>query len=600
MFSWSHYIFSTRLHSRFLSTPRLKFTSITPFAAAIMFFFMLCLVIRDEMWRWVKRKTTAVFGFDVRSVAVFRILLGLMVLWHLLEKAPYLYELLDDRGIFPRNLLVSNYPDHNYSVSIFHISGWWVISGALFVVHGIAAACLMSGYHTRTAAIVNWFMLVSFNHRIPIVDDAGESYLRICSFWAIFLPLDAIWSVDAKALVPHSRAMSVSPGSVSIVVQICLLYVISVYQKNGGDWGIYGAATFHAMKHGDLQTPLARAIVEGITNNNILRIATRVSGPLVLAVEFWTPWLFFSPLHTSACRIAGVAIFFAMHCSFALILGLYKMSCCFVPALVCMLPITEICNRLGAPLSDIRRNAKVTRKRRGKRDCSTITARQVATWGICMVLLPTIAVSALSDTDRFRETLPPSPEWMRLFLDSLGLHQAWKMFSPSPTRHTFRFAFEGALVNGSNALFHISKHIIDFEGEHPFRLIADDQEMSAIRIDGQSELGTPLWHFFFEIHRHQQKTHNSRSGCPGKSELKQMRRNIMIASVSRYMCREWNRRHPIGDPHQLAELKVWEIAEMSIFPYKERHHVYTEVVWHHHCTTPKRQDALGAHRLGRG
>ncbi len=66
----------------------------------------------------------------------------------------------------------------------------------LFVVAAVAAVALLVGYRTWVASVVVWILLLSIQHRNPLVLGSGDDLLRMLLFWGMSLPLGAVWSVD--------------------------------------------------------------------------------------------------------------------------------------------------------------------------------------------------------------------------------------------------------------------------------------------------------------------------------------------------------------------------------------------------------------------
>ena len=66
------------------------------------------------------------------------------------------------------------------------------------IVRVLLAVALLVGYRTRLATIGSWILLASIHVRLPVVINAGDTLLRVLLFWSIFLPLGAMWSVDAR------------------------------------------------------------------------------------------------------------------------------------------------------------------------------------------------------------------------------------------------------------------------------------------------------------------------------------------------------------------------------------------------------------------
>ncbi|MFO0265010.1 MAG: HTTM domain-containing protein, partial [Planctomycetota bacterium] len=181
-------------------------------------------------WRqWAQR----VFGMDVRSLAVFRIFLGLTVLLDVLLRFPDAEAFYSDRGVFTR--------ETSYRfLEQFSLSGWeWCcwswnwLSGAvwwqqlLFGLEGLGAIGLLLGWGTRLATVLVWLLVVSKHLRNPLVITSGDMLLKLMLFWSLFLPLDRVWSWSARRrgnTPGNVETWHVSIATAGFIMQVILMY----------------------------------------------------------------------------------------------------------------------------------------------------------------------------------------------------------------------------------------------------------------------------------------------------------------------------------------------------------------------------------------
>jgi hypothetical protein len=145
-------------------------------------------------WR-TSPKLKAVFGIDLHSLALFRIGIGLLILTDLLIRVPDLKAMYTDSGMFPRGLIRHHYTSI-WHWSLHFLSGHWAVQAALFGVAAMLAIALLTGFKTRWAAIGSWLMLMSLHHRVPPILSGADTLMRMLLFWAMFLPLERMWSLD--------------------------------------------------------------------------------------------------------------------------------------------------------------------------------------------------------------------------------------------------------------------------------------------------------------------------------------------------------------------------------------------------------------------
>lgn len=130
------------------------------------------------------------FGLDLRSLALFRLGLGLVILSDLLGRWEGLLADYGDRA--PRRLL-NELPGYWSVHGLSGTVGWQV---GCFAIATLAALLMVLGYRTRWVTIVSWVMLVSLHNHNPLLVHAIDDGLRTILFWAMFLPLGSSYSVD--------------------------------------------------------------------------------------------------------------------------------------------------------------------------------------------------------------------------------------------------------------------------------------------------------------------------------------------------------------------------------------------------------------------
>src|SRR5256714_7980191 len=102
----------------------------------------------------------AAYSLDLRSLALFRIALGAVLLGDLVVRASDLTVFYTDFGVLPRAALLDKFsPAQRFSLHL--MSGQMLVQALLFVVAGVFALMLFFGARTRLATFASWLMLVS-------------------------------------------------------------------------------------------------------------------------------------------------------------------------------------------------------------------------------------------------------------------------------------------------------------------------------------------------------------------------------------------------------------------------------------------------------
>lgn len=177
-----------------------------------------------------------IFGIDLRTLALFRIGLGLLLIVDLCLRARDLEAHYTDFGIMPRSAL----PDflHPGAITFHAMNGALWCQAALFLIAGAFAILLLVGYRSRLVSVVCWMFLVSLQNRNPMILSGEDNLLAVLVFWAMFLPLGARYSVDA-ALDRESDTVPnafFSIGTIALLIQGMSMYLFSAVLKSDPQW----------------------------------------------------------------------------------------------------------------------------------------------------------------------------------------------------------------------------------------------------------------------------------------------------------------------------------------------------------------------------
>ena len=266
---------------------------------------------------WIK----TLFSIDLRSIALFRVALALLILFDLFLRSFNMVDFYTDEGVLPRRYwaLVT----HRWYLSLHAASGelWWQIF--LFIIAAVFACALLVGYRSKLMAGFSLIMLMSLMNRNGLVLQGGDQLLVVMCFWSLFLPIGARWSIDA-ALQPELRANPnlqrfsasnpqsyFSIATVAVIFQVLYLYFFTALLKTGAAWRVRFDAAFYAVSLQHFATPVAVFFRQFPA---LLKFATLY----VLTVEFLAPLLVLLPLPRHLSRILGLTIIVVL-----LILGLY-------------------------------------------------------------------------------------------------------------------------------------------------------------------------------------------------------------------------------------------------------------------------------------
>jgi hypothetical protein len=283
---------------------------------------------------WGRAKIMEVFGADLRSLAVFRIALAIMVLIDLSNRATDLSAHYTDRGVLPRSILLQDVLNRwSFSLNLMH--GELFFQALLFGILALVALALLVGYRTRLVTFAAWMLLLSIQWRNPLVLNAGDTLLRMLLFWSMLLPLGAHWSVDQslKVATPRLSMRFLSLATVGLFLQIAFVYWFTAALKSSPEWREDGTAIYYALSNAEWTTPIGSYLLH-ISPPLLLEMLTFAT----LALEAFGPFLLFCPILTGPIRTGTVLAFMSLHVGIWLTMDIGTFPWVSAFCVICFLP----------------------------------------------------------------------------------------------------------------------------------------------------------------------------------------------------------------------------------------------------------------------
>lgn len=289
-----------------------------------------------------------VFGIDLRSLALFRVCLGLVLIADLINRATNLTAHYTDGGILRRADAIAFLSDWRLSIHLWN--GTALFEAVLFVIAGLFALALLAGYKTRLVTIVSWFLLLSLQNRNPIILQGGDNLLLLLLFWGMFLPLGARFSVDSSVnrLDRHIPNEYFSLTTMALLIQCMSVYFFSAFLKSGVTWMPDATATYFALHLDSLATPLAHWFRQF---GGLLKVLTY----FVWYLELLGPIFMFSPIFHVPVRLALMFLFIAMHIGFHVTLEIGLFPFISITTILAFTP-TAVWDSIGKRLKTAKRS----------------------------------------------------------------------------------------------------------------------------------------------------------------------------------------------------------------------------------------------------
>src|SRR5438552_3700512 len=376
---------------------------------------------------------------DLAPVALFRIVYGIELFNWFWQLFPNLTAFFTDEGIIPRSELVSFFPDR-FSL-LMAMGSWWEV--ALFWAACLAVAVMLTvGWHTRTACVLAFLGVASFEWRNPLILDGSDIVFRLIPLWLALTGCGDMFSLDAANRRDRGEQLTENGPALPVrllELQIGWIYLMTGLEKMAGTLWKDGTATFYALQ---LEHTFGRSWAYPLATNMIV---VHLMSWGTLAVE-----LLFLPLTMIPSRIARlIAVVGAafLHGGILTMMNVGNFPVIMLSALILFLPaewVREFVDKvqllIGPRLSPRLAAAAAGVARREVRQITVVPQR---TAGIrehrASRIVAAVALLALTGV-AFASALPswaaayrPQGEFAQVLAFS-SLDQRWDMFSPDPAQ----------------------------------------------------------------------------------------------------------------------------------------------------------------------
>ena len=488
--------------------------------------------VRDYLERCVR--------IDARSLAVFRVFVGALVVADLLSRSRNFSFYYTESGVVPRSLAREYAAE--YAFSVYHLTTDPTLIAALFGLQGLIALQLIVGYRTRIATVLTFLFVVSLDHHNPFVLSYADTLFRLLLFWAIFLPLGERWSVDAVHRERPARPHVASVASVLVLGQMVFMYVVNAAHKRESELWTGGEATALIMGLDEMTFLL------GDTVRQLPPILLQI-GTLAWFYMLASAWLLI--LLRGRPRLVLVSLFAGAHATFAVTVRIGAFAYVALAGLTLFLqaqfwrdgrallgvlgvdpsrgrPIVHRLERFARRVPDIRvRNPRV---RRARQELHTVTVTIVVVTMLVVALVFPLQFWLVTDADdrehRAELAMEETTGLGEIYTvaASVGIDQpGWNVFAPNP-RTTDRYYVFPAKTDAGDR--------IDVYNERPLTFDRPTDEL-------QTQHGTYRERFYMNSVR--------RGGVDG---------NVPVA-LAEHLCETWEG----DDGARLTHLNMFEVTE---------------------------------------
>jgi len=441
------------------------------------------------------------FTLDRRSLAAFRIAIGLLVAVDALLRSRDVTLMLSPHGMFPPALLRQYLDDPcAWSLATLVDADWW--GPAMLCLEAAAGLLLAVGCGTRVATVAAWVAVVSVLRRTAPATNAGDAWLACLLFWGMFLPLGSAWSWDARR--GNRRGEVFSSATVALVLQIAVVYLAAGLSKCNDAW-FSGDAVRFAMSVHDHGTPLGAWLFSG-------GWMARPASWAVLTIELLGPVLLIA-WPASRVRMSLVVLFMLFHVAVCLTMTVGLFGYVGLAAWLALVP-RETWDWRPAPVA----SACLGPGESAGRESWAARLACVAAGSLALV-------SLAHDITPARRS--PLPRFVRSLISVPCMHQEWRMFGDVERQDQWVYA-KAELANGD---------VVD--------LLRDGRSLEAeLPAGGFNSLPHHRWHKLFWV-------------------LPRPRQRIFAPAIATALARQWNATHPSSSGVLFLEIRFARLGRTA-------------------------------------
>ncbi len=393
------------------------------------------------------RKTISV---DLRSLALFRICLALVVIADLIARLPDLKAFYTGEGVLSLTenekgkIIFSNY------LSIHRLSNNLDFQIILFLLAIFFAIGMLLGYRTKFMILMTWLLNISLQNRNFLILSGADVLLRMSLFWALFVPLNRYFSLDSlnQGTKPKNNRI-VEIGGLALILQVCFVYFFTVILKNGVEWRTEFTAVYYALNLEMFTTLLGETLFKYKNLMWFLTISTYIFEAIVA-------FLILFPIKNWLFRTTAIILLFFMHIGFfsSMHLGIFPFIS--IASTIALIP-TEVWNISQQKLQNLRSiiYKKIITNRINLKIFLKIIYPEGRTYIrdhfyiflvmsiICSFSLIIVFSWNLSTIDSGYALPKPAQKLATL----LRLDQKWDMFAPFPSRQDGWYVVEAVKDN---------------------------------------------------------------------------------------------------------------------------------------------------------
>lgn len=230
------------------------------------------------------------FKLDLRSLALARVLLGILAIYDIGRRIPDIGTFFSDGGIMTRAEIMQN-AELPWRMTLLYLNGSYEFALLVAIIGLLASITFTLGWKTRISNLIVWLVIISYQARFPEVSTSGgDMLIRIFFFWSLFLPMSAVYSFD-HAVKGEDRSDN-EYGSIftaAWILQVFVLYFFTFFYKWAPVYHTTFEAVWYMLQLEVYTTPFGQWMGKQLLLTKFLSAtcyALELIGPLMLLI----PW----------------------------------------------------------------------------------------------------------------------------------------------------------------------------------------------------------------------------------------------------------------------------------------------------------------------
>ena len=298
------------------------------------------------------------FRVDLRTLGIFRFLLGLVCFIDIFRRIKYIEIFYSNYGVAP-NFFMSEIGSKYSAKAFTFLSSLGTVNEVtiFFYIGLIASFFFMVGYKTKLFHIITAIAVISIHNRLIILENGGDMVLNSFLIWSLFMPLGKRFSID-RLLSSLDTFKDQTPRSLNseelrvkgepdyywglsyfaCLLQLSIIYFFNYINKDGGTWE-QGTSIYYFYQLDHFLTPLGNFIKEFSLMPLFL---SKILTHMTIYLEMIIPFLILMPFFVLWTRRFSFITMVGFHVIIGISLYIGTFSWVMIAALMLLLSSKDI------------------------------------------------------------------------------------------------------------------------------------------------------------------------------------------------------------------------------------------------------------------